>query len=269
MPLSGLPQIPRNPTAVFGYLSRMSPITRLSVALAALGLTLAGCSSGNPYEGLDDVQLYEIGLNEYEAGEYDNATKALDRLLISFGTSDYLVSARLLLGHAYFGKGDYLTARSEYTRFLDRYASHENAPVAALGVCRSLVALSPQPQRDQSYTLDAMSVCRNVVVDYAGSESAATAAELANDMRMKLAEKEFLNASFYFRRKMYDSAIIYFGTVADVYPDTEWAPKALLGLYQCNSAIGYDDLAEEARQRLLTAYPESVEAQSISSDGSR
>ena len=246
----------------------MSSTTRLSVALAALSLTLTGCGSSNPYEGLDDVQLFEIGLNEYEEGDYDNAAKALDRLLISFGTSDHLVDARLLLGHAYFGKRDYLTARSEYTRFLDRYASHEDAPVAALGVCRSLVALSPEPQRDQAYTLDAWSICRNVAVDYSGTESAATAAELATDMRIKLAEKEFLNASFYFRRRMYDSAIIYFGTVADLYPDTEWAPKALLGLYQANTAIGYLDLAEEARERLLTAYPESVEAQSISSDGS-
>ena len=81
---------------VFGYLSRMSSTTRLSVALAALGLTLAGCTSRSPYEGLDDVQLFEIGLNEYEAGEYDNAAKALDRLLISFGTSNHLADARLL-----------------------------------------------------------------------------------------------------------------------------------------------------------------------------
>ena len=246
----------------------MSSTTRLSVAFAALSLALAGCTSSNPYEGLDDEQLYQMGLNEYEEGEFDNATKALDRLLISFGTSDRIVAARLLLADAYFAKGDYLTARSEYMRFLDRFAGDGAAPTAALGVCRSLVALSPEPQRDQAYTLDAMSICRNVVVDYSGTQEAATAADLANQMRMKLAEKEFLNGDFYFRRKMFDSAIIYFESVADQYPETEWAPQALLRIYLANTEFGYDDLAEDARQKLLTDYPDSAEARSISSDGS-
>jgi len=245
----------------------MSSTTRLSVAFAAFSLLLAGCSSSDAYQGLDAEQLYEIGLNEYEEGEWDNAVKALDRLLISFGTSDRIVAARMLLAHAYYGKGDYLTARSEYTRFLDRFAGHPDAPKAALGVCRSLVALSPEAARDQGYTLDAMSVCRNVVVDYAGTEEATTAADLSNQMRLKLAEKDFLNADFYFRRGLFDSAIIYYQSVADLFPETEWAPKALLGVYQANMGIGYDDLAEEARQRLLADYPDSEAARSISGDG--
>jgi outer membrane protein assembly factor BamD len=245
----------------------MSSTTRFFAALAAFGLVLSGCTSSSPYQGLDDEQLYAMGLSEYEEGDFDNAAKALDRLLLAFGASDRIVAARLLLGHAYYGKGDFLTARSEYTRFLDRYAGHPDAPEAALGVCRSLVALSPEPQRDQAYTMDAMSVCRNVVVDYAGTEEAGAAADLANQMRFKLAEKDYLNADFYFRRKLFDSAIIYFEAVADRYPETEWAPKALLGLYRSNLAIGYEDLAEDARQRLLTNYPDSEEARSVSSDG--
>ena len=60
----------------------MSTNTRLSAAFLALSLLTAGCGSSNPYEGLDDEQLYQIGLSEYENGDYGNATKALDRLLI-------------------------------------------------------------------------------------------------------------------------------------------------------------------------------------------
>lgn len=246
----------------------MFSTTRLSVAFAAFGLLMAGCSSSSPYQGLDAEQLYEIGLNEYEEGEFGNAVKAMDRLLISFGTSDLIRAARMLLAHAYYGKGDYLTARAEYIRFLDRFAGHADAPKASLGVCRSLVALSPQPERDQGYTLDAISICRNVVIDYGGTEEAATAATLANEMRMKMAEKEYLNADFYFRRRMYDSAIIYYQALVDLYPETEWAPKALLGVYESNIAIGYDDIAEEARQKLLADYPDSEAARSISGNGS-
>lgn len=245
----------------------MYTISRLSVALVAFGLLAAGCTSTSPYQGMTDEELYQLGLAKYEEGEFGDAIKALDRLLVSFGNSDRMAASRLLLGHAHYGKGDYLTARAEYRRFLDRYAAHPDAPTAALGICRSLVALSPVPQREQSYTMDAISSCRNVVVDYPGTEASSEAAGLGAEMRVKLAEKDYLNGDFYFRRRLYDSALVYFQSVVDLYPETTWAPKALLGIYQANTAFGYEDLAEDARQRLLTNYPDSEEARVVRSDG--
>lgn len=236
------------------------------LALVAFPL-LAACGGSNPYDGLEPEQLWLLGSQEYEEGEWTDAIRALDRLLISFGTSERVPEARLLLAHAYYGKGDYLTARSEYQRFLDRYASHPEAPVAALGICRSLTALSPRPQRDQAYTNEAIGICRNVVVDYSGTEQAQEAARLANDLRLKLAEKEYLNADFYFRRELYDSAIKYYEFVVQLYPETQWAPMALLGIYRSNLAIGYADLAEEARERLLAEYPDSPAAAEVRVDG--
>jgi hypothetical protein len=41
-----------------------------------------------------------------------------------------------------------------------------------------------------------------------------------------------------------------------------------MGLYQSNLAIGYDDLAEEAKERLLREYPESEAAAELGTDGS-
>jgi outer membrane protein assembly factor BamD (BamD/ComL family) len=110
-------------------------------------------------------------------------------------------------------------------------------------------------------------VCRNVVVDYAGTPQAEEAANLANRMRARLAESEFGRADFYFRRQLYDSAIKYYEFVVRMYPETEWAPRALLGLYRSNRAIGYDDLAEQARDQLLNQYPESPAAAEVRANG--
>jgi outer membrane protein assembly factor BamD len=238
----------------------MYPTTRRITVFALALLSLGGCRSGNPYQGMSDEDMYRLGLQKYEEGEWDDAIKTLDRLLASFATSEVLPPARLLLAHARFSKGDFLTARSDYQRFLDRYQGHEDAPVAALGVCRSLSELSPIPQRDQTYTNDALAICRNVVVDYAGTPQALEAAELSAAMRLKLAEKEYLVADHYFRRKLFDSAIMYYEFVVRLYPDTDWAPMSLLGIYRANVAIGYDDLAEDARQRILEQYPDSPAA---------
>ncbi|MDH5590646.1 MAG: outer membrane protein assembly factor BamD [Gemmatimonadota bacterium] len=257
--------MPVNKVARFVYLVRMSISKRLIPALAAV--VLAACSSQPPYQGMGAADLYDLALRQYQAGEYQDAIRALDRLFVAYGGWEQMSEARLLMGHAYFAKEEYLTAQSEYQRFVDRYPAHPEASNAALGICRSLSALSPNPHRDQTYTEEAITVCRNVVLDYAGTPASLEAGGIANAMRLKLAEKEYLNADFYFRREMYDSAIKYFEFVVDLYPETEWAPRALLGIYRANTAIGYDDLADDARRRLVQDYPDSVEAQSVRTEG--
>jgi len=247
---------------------RLRGIVCVAATLSAT-VGLVACGGGtNRYQGLTPDEIFQIATTEYEEGDYENAIEALDRLLLINSDWNRVPEARLMLGNAYFQREDYLTARAEYDRFLDRYSGHPAAPEAALGVCNSLARLAPSPQRDQSYTQDAITRCRNVVIDFAGTDQAAEAGTIANELRHTLAEKEFLNAEFYFRRDIYDAAIKYYEFVANLYPESEFAPRALLGVYLCNQAIGYDDLAEEARDRLLERYPESQAAAELRANGS-
>jgi outer membrane assembly lipoprotein YfiO len=235
--------------------------------LAALALPLIACGGGDRYQGLTAEDLYRIAENELAEGDEENAVDALERLHVSFGDWPRIPEAGLLLARAHFEGDDFLTARAEYRRFLDRFAAHPGAPDAAAGECRSLAALAPVPQRDQGYTEEALTVCSNVVIDYARTPQAAEADTFRAALRRTMAEKEFLNANHYFRRRQYDSAIIYYQFVIDLYPETELVPQALLGLYLSNQAIGYQDLADVARTRLLEEYPDSPQAVEIRTVG--
>jgi outer membrane protein assembly factor BamD len=216
---------------------------------------------------MDADALFRMAEAEAAEGDWGNAARALDRLILTFGDYPRLPEAHLLLGRAHYEEGEYLTARSDYQRFRDRFVGHPRAAEAALGECRSLAALAPHPQRDQKHTEEAITVCRNVTVDYAGTPEAAEAVEVGRRLRLTMAEKEYLNANHYYRRRQYDPAIRYFQFVVDLYPDTEFAPRALLGIFRSNLAIGYEDLAEEARARLLRDYPTSAEAQELRANG--
>jgi outer membrane protein assembly factor BamD len=242
-------------------------IVRRSRLSLFLPFAFLACGSANPYQGMDAGALFQRASSEFEEGDYDNAIEALERLTLSYSDWPRIPEARLMLGDARFEKGEYITARTEYQRFLDRHSGHPSSPDAALGACRSLAELAPAPERDQGYTDEGIAVCRNVVVDYAGLPQAREAAEIANGLRTTLAEKDFATADFYFRRKLFDSAIIYYERVARLWPETEWAPRALLGIYRSNSQIGYEDLAEEARQRLLSLYPDSESAAEVRGNG--
>lgn len=240
----------------------------VAAALTA-AVILAACGGGvSRYQGVPPEQIFAMADTAFQDGSYDDAIEALDRIVIAHGDWDRLPEARLMLGHSYFEKGDYLTARVEYQRFIDRYAGHASSADASLGICRSLAELAPRPQRDQGYTQEAMGACRNTIVDFAGRDQAVRAAEISNGLRLVLAEKEYNNADFYFRRGMYDSAIKYYEFVVTLYSESEFAPQALLGIYHSNQAIGYDDLADVAREQLLRDYPDSAAAESIRSEPS-
>lgn len=245
----------------------MSSISRRITILAFAALAFGGCGGGDPYQGMEPTEIFGLARQKYAEGDYDKAIKAFDRFLLSYSSPELSPIARLLLAHSYYANRDYLTAESEYQRFLDRFPGHNDAASAALGVCRSLTALSPVPQRDQTYTREAVQKCGRVAGDYPATPQADEATAAAERMRMKLAEKDYLNADFYLRRNLYDSAIKYFEFVIETYPGTEWAPKALLGLRAANLAIGYDDLAQEAEQKLLDEYPDSPAAAQVRADG--
>ena len=256
--------VDRNTMPLAVYSPHMNSMIKRFGLFAFTVLAAAACGgSVSPYQGMDAPTLFQTAVAEYEEGAYENTIEAVDRLIINFGDWDRLPEARLLLANAHFAKTDFLTARSEYMRFLDRYSGSAEAPTAALGVCRSLTSLAPESQRDQTYTSDAITVCRNVVIDYAGTQQSVEAADLANEMRQKLAAKELETADFYFRRELFDSAIVYYDFVVRLYPETVYAPRGLAGLYHSNMAIGYDDLAETARDRLFATYPDSPEAELI------
>ncbi len=235
----------------------------LSILLIAVAFGLVGCGSPAPYLGLDEDELYQYAVERFEREKWDDAIEALERLLLAFPTSQRVIEARMYLARAFFEKEEYISAASEFTRFLERYPGHDLAPDAALGRCRAYADLSPRPERDQTYTQQALASCEDVATAYPFTEAAEQARIVQQEMRDKLARKLWLNGDFYFRRKLYDSAIIYFEDVIEEYPDTPSAPEALLKLYEAYTRIGWEREASEARQRLLDRYPESPAAFSV------
>jgi outer membrane protein assembly factor BamD len=242
--------------------------TRLLFAVTILlGISLQGCASASPYQGMTADQLYEVGAAAYESQDWDEAVRVFERFIFADPTHEQIVPARMYLARAYFNREDYLTSVSEFTRVLDRHPGDALAPEAALGVCRSYVQLSPDVQRDQGYTEQAVSACQNVIQDFGSFEVSVQAEALRDQMQEKLAEKIFVGGDFYLRRKMYDSAIIYFNDVLTAYPQSQTAARALLSLYRCYTAINWDTEAEEAKARLLRDFPDSEAAEEIGTYG--
>ena len=256
----------RNPTPPSVYLAEMRIRLPKLLALALVAL-LVGCHTADPYGGLEVGDLYALAVKEFDAGNYEKAQQAIDRLFVAFPNYERAPEAQLMLAETYVRREQYITAQAEFMRFIDRYPTNPAASDAALRRCRAASAQSPSVQRDQKPTEDAVVQCSNVVSDYPGTAAATEAGAVANAMTLKLAEKLYSVGDYYYRRKYYESSITYFQMIEDDYADTPWAPKALLGIMNAYEKIGYQDLVDETRQKILDAYPTSEEARGLADTG--
>ena len=232
----------------------------------ASSLFFSACGGNVRYSGLTAEEIWALGLQAREQEEWQDAAEAFDFVLFAPGFSR-AAEARLLLAEVQYRDGRYIEARSEYQRVIDRWPADTVAVTAALGVCRSLVALSPITQRDQSFTRQARLSCRQVAADLAGTVMGLEAGRRAGQMQLKLAEQDYDTGLHYQKRRLFDSALLYFEQVVSEFSETEWAPWALYQMVDVFGRIGYLRDVETTRDLLLETYPDSEPAQLLLADG--
>lgn len=230
--------------------------------LGVVALTLfVGCSSGVVHlENLGPDALFDRGMKELAARHWQNATEAFDRLVIQYPSYARVQEARYRLAEAYFGKKEYVTAANEFSRLASDYPAGPWADDARFRVCESYERLSPAVELDQQYTQAAIDHCQSLIAYYPNSEFAPKAKEIASRLTEKLAQKLYLAGDFYFRRRAYDSSLIYFDQVLKTYPTSNAAAQSLLRMVEAYNSIGDVEEAKAAKERLLREFPGSAAA---------
>ena len=238
-------------------------LSRSVAAGALMSLLGVACASAPPYSGWTPEQLFEHGQRAFDEGDWGEARRAFERLVLTFPGFEQAVEARHYLARSFLSDDQFLSAVSEYTRIVQVYPDHDRTLEAWMGLCRSYAAMSPHPQRDQQYTIQARTTCQNVASDFQGMPVGDSAAVVAREMHAKLAEKAYGEGHFYFQRDIYPSAELVFLDLLDVFPQTEVAPKAIARLIEIYEQWEWDEQEEEFRTRLLQTYPDSPEAKAL------
>lgn len=233
--------------------------------LLLLLLALPSCAARGPsVDSMDADQLFQQGMERLRAEEWTEAVEAFERFSLSHAGHPRVAEARYRLAEAYMGREEYVTAAVEFNRLASDFPAGPWADDARFGVCSAYYELAPPAHLDQEYTRTAIDHCRSLVTYYPDSEYIPRAQERIAELTGRLAEKEFNAGEHYFKRRIYEASLIYYQTVAELYNETTWAPRALLRLYEAYQALGYDQEAGEARERLLREYPTSAEARQLS-----
>jgi outer membrane protein assembly factor BamD len=207
-----------------------------------------------------DTALYQASLREFERRRWANAVAGFERLTTTLPARDTLLPRSFwYLAKAQQGRREWLLAAQSFTRLVEGFPEDTLADDALLEAGRSYRRLWRKPTLDSQYGETALATYRQFLGLYPESPLAKAATTELRQLEEWFAIKNYEIGRHYLRRKMYDSAIIYFRDVMRLYPDTPTARRAGLRMVQAYRSIRWNDEAKEVCTTLRRSYPTDEE----------
>lgn len=157
-----------------------------------------------------DKYLYDHGTAMLNEHHWIEAREYFRRLVDTYTQSPYRQEARLAIGDTYLGEGGYdnlILAANEFREFLRYYPLNERADYAQYRLAASLYRQILGPERDQTYTRDALTEIDTFVKNYPTSPYMPEVIVMQRFARDRLSEAEFDVGYHYFRSRWYYGTI--------------------------------------------------------------
>ncbi|HEY7460469.1 MAG TPA: outer membrane protein assembly factor BamD [Gemmatimonadota bacterium] len=245
----------------------MRPARRVALALLVAALGAAACASAPRTSILSADEEYEQGIDAYNRGKWSSAAEHLNRLVLNYSEDPRAAQARYLLGQANFHNEEYPSAAQDFERFQQDFPTDSLSDDAFYWAGRSYEAQALKPELDQSDTQRAISQYGELRRQYPASPFADEARDRIRALRDRLAAKEFMNARYYFKQKLWKATEIYVRSLIEQFPESSYVAPAYLMLVRAYEGQGRLDDAQRIRNTLLEQFPESPEARQVGGPG--
>lgn len=230
-----------------------------AVLVAATFVTF-GCAGG-PRQPAPEIRadtVYHQAMQDYRRGKCSDARVGFGRLEGALpANTPELAEVRYYQAECDFADGLYLEAARQFRRVADEHGAHPLAPDALLRAGDAQAALWDDPELDPEYGHAAVSTYQELVARFPDSRAAQRARPKLLRLMDMFADKEYRAGLFYLRHKAYDSAILYFRSVVAEYPQSRFAPRALIKLVDVYRVLEYADERRETCEHLRRYYPQA------------
>lgn len=208
--------------------------------------------------------LFSAGLQQLRSRKWDNAVMVFEKLTLELPARDTLLPlAHYHLAEAYSGRGEHLLSAQTYQRLAESFATDTLADDALYRAGRELQSMWRRPALDALYGGEAAAAYQTMLALYPDSEWGDSATKQLGVLNEWFAIKDYDNAMHYFRRKAYDSAIIYFLDVVEKYAGAAKTRDAYLRLAESYEAIRYREDKAEVCATLHERFPRDREVTTI------
>jgi outer membrane protein assembly factor BamD len=229
---------------------------------------LLGASACRPEFSLtkftNNEALYAASLSEFERRKWDNAIAGFEKLTADLSARDSLLPRSYwYLASAHERVGEHLLAAQSFNRLVESFPEDSLADDAALEAARSYRKMWRKPSLDPTYGETAVSQYNTLVGLYPNSPLIPTAQKEIADLDNWFAIKTYDAGMYYFRRKAYISASVYFKDAINKYTNAPAARDAGIKLVEAYKADRYREDAVELCGQLRQRYPSDREVSRV------
>ena len=189
----------------------------------AIIVLLLGCGAPAP---LAERQLFDEANVQFEAGNFDSATKNFGTLLEQYPFSDLAEVSRLRIAHAYYLNHDYEKAIAAFNDFERLHPTSPSLPFVGYTIGMSYLDQGSARDRDSSASENALQQFERVTSAYPDSLYARLAEFRARQCREDLADHEIFVGDYYADRGKADAARARYQYVLSAYARTDAAITA-------------------------------------------
>jgi outer membrane protein assembly factor BamD len=243
--------------AATGMINRKSYLS-LYTSLLFAALVFTGCATTPERSRLTTPSsTIEEGIELSQKGNYDSAIGKFREIIDNYPLSREAMEAQLLLADTYYEKGEYEDGAAYYTDFATLHPAHQKASYAQFRKGMSYLKESLSIDRDPTATKKAILAFDDLLTYYPSSIYSGKARELRLFLRNRLAAREYMIGSFYFKKKNYRAALRRFLPIIQNYPGAEVTPAVLFYSAMSYTETGERKQAEELFTKLIDRYPYS------------
>lgn len=191
-------------------------------------LTGFSCSKFRKIEKSQDWRVkYDAGLNYYNSKkDYYKASVLFEQIIPIVRGLPEGEKVQFYLAYCQFYDKLYLLASEQFRTFYETYGRSTMAEEARFMYAFSLFESSPNPNLDQTSSVEAMAAMQQFLNRYPNSKFRDQSIEVISTTQVKMEKKGFENAYQYYKMRSYKAAIVALDNFIDNFPDSKYQERA-------------------------------------------
>lgn len=186
---------------------RITLLLAAVVTVDAVGSLAFGRGMNKLLKSGDTEKIYQAGLKAYRTKKFRNATVYFEAVYNDLYSSDRADTILFYTSKAYYNQGLYDVAADGFDQYRKNYARRPFAEEAEYLLPMCYYHLSRPAERDQSETHKAMIAFNEYLNRYPESIKTEDVRAILQELQDRLYEKEFINASLYFKLRQYAASV--------------------------------------------------------------
>jgi outer membrane protein assembly factor BamD len=239
----------------------------LLFALFLITVHLSACGSNKLRANMTTEERLEYAMKLFNDHDYLDARTQFRIITLNAPGSAIVDRAQFYLAECHFHTEEFIIAAAEYEKVLRLYSRSEYLDDAQYRIALCYFELSPRADLDQKFTLRAVEEFQKFLEDFPDSELEEEASQKLQELRNKLAKKEYNSADLYRRLAYYESALVYYDEVLNRYYDTIYAEPSLYYKAEILHKLLRYPKAKEAIHQLMDRYRKEALKQPERSSG--